>query len=74
MHSSQSEGVKRNSWTKSPGGGGSLELLLDSDGLLEELSLLELLEDELLELLLSPQSQLSTFPARWLFSQGPSLR
>lgn len=69
MHSSQSEGVKRNSWTKSPGGGGSLELLLDSDGLLEELSLLELLE-----LLLSPQSQLSTFPARWLFSQGPSLR
>lgn len=66
MHSWHGAGVKRNSCTVSPGGGGSLELLLDSD----ELSLLELLEDELLDEL-EQQSQQQQ-PASWLCSHGPS--
>lgn len=66
MHSWQGAGVKRNSCTVPPGGGGSLELLLDSD----ELSLLELLEDELLDEL-EQQSQQQQ-PASWLCSHGPS--
>lgn len=65
MHSWQGAGVKRNSCTVSPGGGGSLELLLDSD----ELSLLELLEELLDELEQQSQQQQ---PASWLCSHGPS--
>jgi hypothetical protein len=66
MHSWQGAGVKRNSCTVSPGGGGLLELLLES----EELSLLELLDDELLDELV--QSQQQQQPASWLCSHGPS--
>ncbi len=66
MHSWQGAVVKRNSCTVSPGGGGSLELLLDS----EELSLLELLDDELLD---EPEQQSQQQqPASWLCSHGPS--